>query len=170
MQKVYQTDSYCREVATTINGAFVFEGKTELAIEDLLFHPAGGGQPDDLGIVVVQGIHFNILSLRKHKGETRIVLDDDGTLAGETGFGDVITCSLDWERRHCLMKLHSAAHVLMASARKIINGYVPGGMHIAGDLRTATIRFRRDHGPDATQIEQIMRTAKEIVRSGLDII
>jgi Ser-tRNA(Ala) deacylase AlaX len=108
--------------------------------------------------------------LRKHKGETRIVLDDDGVLAKETGFGDVIICSLDWERRNYLMRLHSAAHILMAAARKNVKGYVPGGMQIAADLGTATIRFQHEHEPDASQIEKIMQTAKNITQNGQEII
>jgi Ser-tRNA(Ala) deacylase AlaX len=170
MQKVYQDDSYCREIETTINGAWVFEGKTELACEDLLYHPAGGGQPDDHGSVVVQGKNYKVASLRKHKGEIRIVLDDGGVLASETGFGDVIICSLDWERRNYLMRLHSAAHVLMAAAHKSVKGYVPGGMQIAADLGTATIRFQHEQEPDTSQIEQILQMAKDITQTGQEII
>jgi len=169
MQRIYLTDSNRREVETTINSASVFEGKTELECEDLLFHPAGGGQPDDFGSVVVQGKTYNIAKLRKHKGATRIVLDDDGTLANETGFGETALCLLDWKRRQRLMRLHSAAHVLMASARKTVTGYIPSGMQIADDLETAIIRFKRDQEPSKAQIEQIFLLAAEIVRGKHEI-
>jgi Ser-tRNA(Ala) deacylase AlaX len=169
MQMIYHTDSYCREIETTINSASVFEGRTELECEDLLFHPAGGGQPDDLGSVILQGKTYKIATLRKHKGATRLVLDDDGAIANETGFGETVICLLDWKRRQQLMRLHSAAHVLMASARKTVTGYVPSGMQIADNLETATIRFKCDQEPTPTQFEQIFSTAAETVRGAHEI-
>ncbi len=169
MGKVYLTDSYLRELETMVNESSVFEGKTELVCEDLIFHPAGGGQPDDAGTVALGGDEFQVLALRKHKGETHLLLDTGDDLASCIGFGDSAVCRVDWDRRYHLMRLHSAAHVVMASARRVMRDYVPSGMQIAPDLQTAVVKFRHSGELAATDRDEISKRANATISEGRPI-
>jgi Ser-tRNA(Ala) deacylase AlaX len=148
MQKIFHTDSYCREITTKIRQC----RNNELLLEELLFHPSGGGQPDDTGSVIIEGITYPVLGLRKEKGESWVQLP---SMAPPLAVGDTITCTINWERRFQLMRLHSCAHVIMASAKKLVAGYIPKGMQTSDDISSCTVTFT--HAEITQQlIEQIM--------------
>lgn len=82
------------------------EGR-RVALDRTVFFPGGGGQPHDLGILA--GLPVESVS---REGElVWHVLGGEGTLPAE---GDRVEGQLDWERRHALMRTHTALHVLSA--------------------------------------------------------
>ena len=170
MQKVFLDDSYLKELETMINESSASEGKTELVLEDLLFHPSGGGQLDDFGAVIVSGDVFQVTQLRKHKGEIRIGLDAGPELAAKVGFGESVICRLDWERRYRMMRLHSAAHVVMASVRQLTEDYLPGGMQMASDLKAATVKFKHKGELSVQRQKEISNNVQSIISESRNIV
>ncbi|MDG2112434.1 MAG: alanyl-tRNA editing protein [Actinomycetota bacterium] len=79
-----------------------------VALDRTVFYPTGGGQPNDTG------------SLSWADGSARVVgVRKEGDLVWHTiadgGFpevGSAVDGEIDWERRHCLMRTHSALHIL----------------------------------------------------------
>jgi misacylated tRNA(Ala) deacylase len=71
------------------------------------FYPTGGGQPHDTGVLGWDGRSARVVEVRKDGDATWHRLEGDLPPAGATVHGE-----LDWDRRHALMRTHTALHVL----------------------------------------------------------
>ena len=71
------------------------------------FYPTGGGQPHDTGRLRWSGGEAAVVDVRSEGDRVWHALEGD--LPAE---GDAVEGELDWERRHALMRTHSALHVL----------------------------------------------------------
>jgi misacylated tRNA(Ala) deacylase len=95
---LYLRDAYLRTFTATV--AEAREGG--VVLDRTAFYPTGGGQPHDtgtLGGAAVTGVG---------KEGGLVWHDVDGSLA----VGDEVAGEIDWERRHALMRTHTALHVL----------------------------------------------------------
>ncbi len=96
---LYLHDAYLRDIAATVTAV----AADRVTLDRTVFYPTGGGQPHDtgtLGDALVVDVH-------KEGDAVWHVLDGPVPALGETVQGH-----LDWERRHALMRTHSALHVL----------------------------------------------------------
>ncbi len=96
---LYLRDSYLR----TFEAAVVGLDDGRVALDRTSFYPTGGGQPHDTGTL----------------GSARVVdVRKEGELVWHTvegtppGIGETVRGEVDWERRHALMRTHTALHVL----------------------------------------------------------
>jgi misacylated tRNA(Ala) deacylase len=71
------------------------------------FYPTGGGQPHDTGTVTWDGGSAQVVDVRKEGAATWHQLDGAVPAIGSAVHGE-----LDWDRRHALMRTHTALHVL----------------------------------------------------------
>jgi alanyl-tRNA synthetase len=79
-----------------------------LILDRTLFHPKGGGQPSDRGV-----IHSRVYELTVKKAIYRNgVVVHWGKLVRGTPVEGEATCELDWEYRLLVMRRHTAAHLL----------------------------------------------------------
>ena len=74
-----------------------------VALDRTAFYATGGGQPNDTGMLGGAAV----TNVRKEGDEVWHTLDGALPSAGESVRG-----TIDWERRHQLMRTHSALHVL----------------------------------------------------------
>src|SRR4051812_27933331 len=94
---LYQTDAYLREFdarVTRVDGNAVYLDRTA-------FYPTGGGQPHDLGTLA----GASIVEVRKDGDDVKHVLDGPIPAVGSDVHGVI-----DWDRRHQLMRTHTALH------------------------------------------------------------
>jgi misacylated tRNA(Ala) deacylase len=100
---LFLRDAYLQEFEATV--ADVDAEARRVALDRTAFYPTGGGQPHDAGEV------GGLPVLEVRKGEADLVWHTlgEGSLPGE---GDVVRGTVDWERRHALMRTHTALHVL----------------------------------------------------------
>jgi misacylated tRNA(Ala) deacylase len=96
---LYLTDAYLREfTATVVDG-----DEARVALDRTAFYPTGGGQPHDTG--ALEGVP--VVDVRK-----------EGSVVWHTVDGPVppvgaeVTGVIDWDRRHALMRTHTALHIL----------------------------------------------------------
>ena len=75
-----------------------------VALDRTAFYATGGGQPHDLGTLGDR----SVFDVRKEGDLVGHTLGDGEPL----GVGDAVHGSIDWERRHRLMRTHTALHVL----------------------------------------------------------
>jgi misacylated tRNA(Ala) deacylase len=99
---------YLRDAYLTTFDATVVEVDAEgrrVALDRTAFYPTGGGQPHDTGVLA----GLPVESVRK---EGELVWHALGAGDPLPAVGDAVAGSVDWERRHQLMRTHAALHVL----------------------------------------------------------
>lgn len=104
MNPLYMTDSYLKEFETTITEV---NKEKFIVLDNTAFYPTSGGQPNDTGIIVKDGQEFNVVYCGKFSGQISHEVDKEGLQVG-----DKVKCTLDWNRRYKLMRMHTAAHIL----------------------------------------------------------
>lgn len=116
-EQIYLNESYkktCQAKVTQANDRFVILDRT-------IFYPESGGQPTDKGQIVKDGTVYNMLFAKKIAGDITHEVDKGGLQ-----HGDEVTLDLDWERRHNLMRHHTAAHLLSAVIFKHTGAMITG--------------------------------------------
>jgi misacylated tRNA(Ala) deacylase len=101
---LFLTDAYLREVDAEVVDVDV-EGR-RVALDRTTFYATGGGQPHDTGTLAGAPV------VEVRKGDGGLVWH---TLGGEgplPSVGDRVHGEVDWERRHALMRTHTALHIL----------------------------------------------------------
>lgn len=79
-----------------------------VALDRTAFYPTGGGQPHDTGVLRTPGGDLTVTSVRK-EGPIVWHAVEGGELPAP---GEQVSGAIDWERRHRLMRTHTALHVL----------------------------------------------------------
>ena len=111
---LYLRDAYLREFEATVVGV----RDDAVALDRTAFYPTGGGQPHDTG--TLDG--FAVSDVRK---EGDLVWH---TVAGEVpAEGAAVDGVVEWERRHRLMRTHTAMHVLCGAIWNEWGKAVTGG-------------------------------------------
>jgi misacylated tRNA(Ala) deacylase len=98
--QLYLNDAYLRSFTARV--VDVREGN-QVALDQTAFYPTGGGQPFDTGVLGGR----RVVGVRKEGERVWHTLDAPAPDAGEEVHGQV-----DWDRRHALMRTHTALHVL----------------------------------------------------------
>ena len=107
---VYRDQPYL----TTCEATVVAIGdKGGILLDRTLFYPTGGGQPGDRGVLVGPDGSETAIA-------TTVWEDDAKTVIAHVAIEDMpippvgatVTLRLDWERRHRLMRMHTAMHLL----------------------------------------------------------
>ena len=100
---LYLRDAYERDfdaVVTAVDG-------NRVALDRTAFYATGGGQPHDIGALRWDGGTATVVDVRKEGDDVWHTLDGD-IPAVETA----VQGEIDWQRRHALMRTHTALHVL----------------------------------------------------------
>jgi misacylated tRNA(Ala) deacylase len=119
---LYQTDAYLKEFEATI--AAVEAEARAVVLDRSAFYPAGGGQPCDIGSLEVSGVVYPVEKVKK-QGED--VLHFLGGVSPLPAAGAASHGTLDWNRRHQLMRTHTALHVLCGVVFRDYGAQVTGG-------------------------------------------
>jgi misacylated tRNA(Ala) deacylase len=117
------TDAYARSAA-----AVVLESDPDahaVLLDRTVFYPGGGGQPADIGSLTGdEGGSWTITGAKKRADDIWHALEDGSSLPTP---GTRVTAEIDWERRHELMRTHSALHVLCGVVWRDHAASVTGG-------------------------------------------
>ncbi|MBI2971690.1 MAG: alanyl-tRNA editing protein [Candidatus Aenigmarchaeota archaeon] len=117
MRPLYLQDHGLREFDATVvsvNGLHVI-------LDNTAFYPSSGGQPNDTGVLVADGVTYTVTNVTKTGGSIVHELDAAGLHAGDRVHGVI-----DWQRRHALSRMHTAAHVLSAIIHKEAGALITG--------------------------------------------
>jgi len=108
----------------------------KITLDRTLFYPLGGGQNWDTG--TIEGPN-GIATVHEVRGRNQIT----HTVGPEHNFsiGDQVYGSLDWERRHAHMRMHTAQHLMSGVVYELFNGTRTVGNQIHND------RSRIDFNP-----------------------
>ncbi len=100
---LYLRDAYLREVDAVV--VDVDHDERRLALDRTVFYATGGGQPHDTGTLA----DLPVVDVRKEGGLVWHVLGGESAVPGR---GAEVHGEIDWDRRHALMRTHTALHVL----------------------------------------------------------
>jgi len=100
--RLYLHDAYCREFDATVTGV----EENAVMLDQTAFYATGGGQPHDTGTITWEGGSAAVTDVRG-RGDVAHTLDGSLPAVGTTVHGVI-----DWDRRHELMRTHTAMHML----------------------------------------------------------
>jgi misacylated tRNA(Ala) deacylase len=102
---LYLTDSYLRSFTGRVVDVDSEGGR--VALDRTAFYPTGGGQPHDSGTLGGR----SVVEVRKEGDIVWHTVSREGD-AELPAVGEEVEGEVDWERRHALMRTHTALHVL----------------------------------------------------------
>lgn len=101
---LFHADSYVRNFDAVVRGV----DDTRVALDRTAFYPTGGGQPHDVGWLLVEGTpHAPVTDVRREGAHVWHTVPGHTLRVGSRVQGEV-----EWERRHRLMRTHTALHIL----------------------------------------------------------
>jgi misacylated tRNA(Ala) deacylase len=126
-EEIFRSDAYLKECTATV---LAVDGQG-VVLDRTVFYPQGGGQAGDSGVLVLaDGSELTIADTRKCKDEEGRPTHEicHGPADGQQQSlmtvkpGDAITARIAWERRHKLMRFHTATHLLCNLVPQLVNG------------------------------------------------
>lgn len=122
-ETVFREEPYRRELAAKVTGVTPEGG---IRLDRTIFYATSGGQPGDTGTIArADGSRVAVTGTVTGEGKEDIVhLTAPGSALPEPG--ETVTLALDWERRHRLMRMHTACHLLSVVCPFPITGAAVG--------------------------------------------
>jgi misacylated tRNA(Ala) deacylase len=141
---LFRDDAYLKRAEARV----VAVDERGIELDRTIFYPQGGGQMGDTGVLVRDsGERIAIADTRKGD-DASSVRHISAPGAPQPAAGETLILEVDWPRRHALMRLHTALHVMSC----VVVAPVTGG-NIAPDK--ARLDFDIDMSLlDAARIEQ----------------
>jgi len=134
-------DAYLRETTASV----VSVADEGIVLDRTVFYARGGGQPGDTGVLEWSGGSVAITDTLKRSGE---VFHVPG--GSPPPVGTAVVARIDWDRRHTLMRTHTALHVLSAVIWRDFDAKVTGGNMEPGvarmdfELDSISVEFGKD--------------------------
>ncbi len=125
-EEIAPRDAYARmitaEVADVTDAGVV--------LDRTVFYSRGGGQPGDTGVLRWDGGMVEVVDTYRVAGVPTHAIE--GT---PPPVGTAVEAEIDWQRRHLLMRTHTALHVLSAIIWRDFDAKVTGGNMESGAAR-----------------------------------
>jgi alanyl-tRNA synthetase len=150
---LYYADAYIGE----FNAKVLRVSGSRVILDKTAFYPEGGGQPADHGFLEFNGVKTRVYNVRKTVGNI-IVHFVDGPVPKE---GEEVKGVIDWNRRISLMRHHTATHLIMGAARRILGEHVwqAGAQKDAEQSRLDITHPKRLSREEIAQIEELANEA-----------
>lgn len=116
----YQQDSYLKEFEATVTALDNEQGA--IVLDKTAFYPGGGGQPYDLGVIIIDENKVQVKKVKKTGDFVWHWIEGKLPVAGTK-----VTGQVDWERRYKLMRTHTAMHILCGVIWRDYGASVTGG-------------------------------------------
>jgi misacylated tRNA(Ala) deacylase len=147
-QLLYLTDSYLREFDAKVLASD--QSRNAVVLDKTAFYPGGGGQPNDVGQLIIGDRTLTVSRVKRQDGEIWHFVDGDLPAIGAAATGEI-----DWDRRYQLMRIHTALHILCGVIWRDYGASVTGGNMEIGHARM-------DFEFDRMQKELVSEISKKI--------
>jgi misacylated tRNA(Ala) deacylase len=107
--ELFAVDAYRTEFDARVTDVDREGGRVALA--RTAFYPVGGGQPSDTGTLRTADATLLVTAVRRERGTIWHTVDVDAG-AELPDVGTEVQGTIDWTRRHQLMRTHTALHIL----------------------------------------------------------
>ena len=119
---LYHTDAYVQEFDANV--VTVLPDERAVILDQTAFYPGGGGQPCDQGSLSIDSVTYTVDKVKKQGDDVLHFLGETSPLPA---VGSASHGTLDWARRHSLMRTHTALHVLCGTVFRDYGALVTGG-------------------------------------------
>ena len=136
--------------------------ENSVILDKTLFYPLGGGQNWDTGVIKWDSGDVKVTEVRGRGDVQHFVGEDHGLEKG-----DQIEGTIDWDRRHAHMRMHTAQHLVSGLVYEMYDGARTVGNQIHSDrsrIDFNPIRFTED------MIEELFNKANEMVEEKIPVI
>ena len=116
MANIFEEDAYKKEIITKIKE--IDKDNKSIELEDTIFYGKSGGQPGDIGEILIQGVRIEVKNTIKSEGSIKNILENiDGLEVNQE-----IGVKINWDKRYKHMRMHSALHLMCAAIPLGITG------------------------------------------------
>ncbi len=113
-RRLFHEDPFLKEFEAKVLGT----KEKYLILDQTAFYPLGGGQINDTGKIISDNKEFKVVDVQK-VGDVIVHVLDKSYDGGERVKGVV-----DWIRRYRAMRHHTATHILLGAARRLLGDHV----------------------------------------------
>ncbi|WP_444996046.1 alanyl-tRNA editing protein [Aliikangiella sp. IMCC44359] len=153
---LFQNDAYlknCQAKVVKINS------KGGIILDQTVFYPTGGGQPGDQGSLTFFDGSVSIATTVKDKDSGEIVhVPNEAQLLPKPG--DLVTATIDWEKRYLHMQMHTALHLLCS--------IIPCGV-TGGQISAHKSRLDFDAGETILDKTQITNQINQLIQNNYSV-
>ncbi len=162
MELIFREDAYaceCNATVTAVDDRGIWLDRT-------IFYPEGGGQPGDMGTLTTEaGAVIPIANTIKVDGaDTSVCVPGDSSVL--PAVGQRVTAKIDWERRHKLMRMHTAMHLLCSAVPAGVTGGQVGLDKSRLDFDVGEITLVKDE--IQAKLDQMLKTAADVEYRWID--
>src|SRR5512134_387799 len=166
-------------LALVVNGQAVesasFGDQVEVILPRTGFYIESGGQVDDTGYIRSlpsplgregEGWEIEVTSMRR--ASAGVIVHVGEVVSGQPKVGDLAIAEVDMQRRHDIMRNHTATHLLHAALHQVLGEHArQAGSLVAPDR----LRFDFNHPEAMTpeQIERVERIVNEAVAADMEV-
>lgn len=163
---LFYKDFNQKEFEAEVLGVVEKDGKNTWVFDKTVFYPEGGGQPSDVGTISVDGAVVNINYAEKVNNVVLHHIDGDVDL--DNFVGKKVEGKIDWNRRITLARHHSATHLIVAAARKILGEHIwqAGAQKGVSRSRIDLSHYKRISQEELNEIEKL---ANEYVMDNIEL-
>ena len=149
---LYMYDSYLKEFEARVERVI----GSNVVLDQTAFHPLTGGVGCDLGWLIKEDTRFRVTRVEIDRATKAVshVLETEPTGLNQS---DIVKSEIDWDRRYCLMRLHTAAHLIAAVMYRDYSALITGGQV---DVDQAKLDFNLPR-TDREVFEDAVRKANE---------
>ncbi len=122
-QRLFLDDATLANTSATV----ITSSPDGIELDRTVFYARGGGQPGDSGILHWDGNEIPVIEAVKGPGDAILHLPKPG--APLPPAGSVVHATINWQRRHAHMRMHTAMHLLCS----LIQGAAVTGGSVGAD-------------------------------------
>jgi len=109
MANIFEENAYKKEIETKIKR--IDKDKKIIELEDTIFYGKSGGQPGDIGEIIVDGEKIEINDTLKSGNSIEHLSKEIINLSVD----QKVLARINWQRRYKHMRMHSALHLMCAA-------------------------------------------------------
>ncbi|GBC70684.1 Alanine--tRNA ligase [Candidatus Calditenuaceae archaeon HR02] len=158
-ERLYYSDQYAAKFTAT-----VLASTPKIVILDrTLFYPEGGGQVGDTGVLRWRGLEARVTDTQIVDGVIVHFIEGDQPPVGEVVWGEI-----DYERRLSIMRHHTATHILIGAARRVLGKHA-WQMGAKKEAESARLDISHHAPLSRDEVLKIERLANEVVSKRLPV-